>query len=125
MFRKYMVLYELKQGFSAISIVDMETKAWYNVSLPEPICSVESGVNSDFDSHVLYFSYSSLLTQNASCEFDMKSKRLHVKQNHSHQHVDYTVSRVQVRNGDVAVPMTLVYKNNVPMYGHTCYFELF
>lgn len=111
-----MILHELHHALPIITCIDIQSMQTHEIQVPEPICNIEPGINADFFSNTFYFSYSSLLTRHATCEFNMQSKQLRVNSCITQQHVDYTVQLVQVLNGSVSIPMTILFNKNIPMY---------
>lgn len=70
-FTGHLVLYERENGLRTIEIMDLETGQTHGVDFPEPAYAVWPGRNPEFESHVLRFHYTSMVTPRSVYDYDM------------------------------------------------------
>ena len=111
-FKHFVVVSERSGGLPRLRVADLATKATYFITFPEPAYGVFPTQNADFDSPVLRFQYSSLVTPASTYDYDLAThiralkKRLEVP---GYVPSQYEVKRlmVPVRDG-VHVPVSML-----------------
>lgn len=120
LFEDYLVLEERKEGLLYIKILPWDGSVAYYLEFSEKTYNAYLGINLDFDTSILRFSYTSLTQPTCNYEFDMKTKtRVLVKQNqvldpHFRQE-NYITDRVWVTAHDgKKIAISLVYHKDFP-----------
>ena len=70
-FRGHLVVYEREAGLRQIRIVDLATGAGHLVEFPEPVYTIRPHDNPEFDTSLLRFSYTSMVTPSSVIDYDM------------------------------------------------------
>jgi oligopeptidase B len=134
-FENHLVLYERKNGLRQIRISapDGVSNVHY-VKFPEPTYNVETEANPDFHTHILRFTYSSLVTPPSVIDYHMDiglwelKKRQEIPSGYDPSH--YISERIYATASDgKRVPISLVYKqglikdgkNPTLLYGYGSY----
>jgi oligopeptidase B len=121
-FSKYLVLSERSNGLINLRVIEWNTKQDYYIDFGEEAYTAGIGVNTDFDSEYLRYSYSSLTTPGSVFDYNMTT---HEKILKKQQEVlggfnasDYKAKRLYVvaRDG-IKVPISLVYKKGIEVHG--------
>jgi len=135
-FEHHFVIYSREKGLPKITVYDgdflrekkpdeINPSKRFDIPLPEDICTVEPGVNLNFATNRLRFSYSSLITYECTYDYDMDKRELFllrkkiVKGFPPFNPSEYECSRIFVTlsNSSTAVPMTIVHKKGIPLDG--------
>jgi oligopeptidase B len=113
-FRGHLAVYEREAGLTRIRILDLATGAGHLIPFPEPVYTVRAHANPEFETTLLRFSYSSLVTPISVVEYDMAKhswtvrKQTEVRGYHSSS---YRSQRLFATAADgVQVPVSLVYR---------------
>ncbi|MCD6200682.1 MAG: S9 family peptidase [Bacteroidales bacterium] len=134
-FKNYLVLSERIRGLTQIRVIPWKNRAeGYFISFDEPTYVTRPSVNPEFNTDILRFSYSSLVTPRSIYDFNMGTKkRVLMKQDEVEGGYDpsrYEEKRLYAMAKDsVRVPISLVYKkglqadgnNPVLIYGYGSY----
>jgi oligopeptidase B len=122
-FRDHLVAYERRDGLPHIRIsgVDGSSGVCY-VAFPDPVYTYRTARNREFDTAVLRFFYSSLVTPESTVDYDMASRTSYVtKQQEIPSGYDasqYTSERLHaVADDGSRVPISLVYRKGLPRDG--------
>jgi oligopeptidase B len=78
-FRSHLVVYEREAGLRQIRIVDLATGAGHLVEFPEPVYTVHQHENPEFDTTLLRFTYTSLVTPASVIDYDLAARTWTVK----------------------------------------------
>ncbi|MCP4634300.1 MAG: S9 family peptidase [candidate division Zixibacteria bacterium] len=78
-FRDYMVIYEREGGLKQIRIKNFNSDNAYHIDFPEPVYTYWSHSNPDFNSQLVRFTYTSLVTPRSVFDFDMKTRERELK----------------------------------------------
>lgn len=118
-YEKYIVLYTRKNGLQNISVIDKESFERTEIPFTEPSYEIEADEYGDYDSDILRYQYSSLITPSSVMAFHMRSKRLNLLKEREipggYRKEDYVAERIWVKSHDgVEVPVSLCYAKNVP-----------
>ncbi|MGH7499402.1 MAG: S9 family peptidase, partial [Gemmatimonadales bacterium] len=73
-FRNHLVVYEREAGLRQVRIVDLASRDEHLIPFPEPVYSIYQHDNPEFDTTVLRFTYTSMVTPSAVVEYDMVAK---------------------------------------------------
>jgi oligopeptidase B len=122
-FKNYIVLYERKNGLRQIRI--LSTSAPDNiqyVEFPEPAYSVDFESNPEYDSNILRFRYSSLITPPSVVDYHMDTGAWEVIRQEEipsgYDITQYVSERIHATAPDgKQVPISLVYKRPLPRDG--------
>lgn len=121
-FRDYLVLYERERGLRQIRISDPQGDNVRYVPFPEPVYTFTPGPNEMYDSAVLRFTYSSLVTPNSVIDYNMRTGTWEVKKQDEipsgYDAAQYVSERIMATAPDgVQVPISLVYKRGIVRNG--------
>ncbi len=114
-FRDHLAVWEREAGLRRIRILELATGSEHLVQFPEPVYTVRYDENPEFDTALLRFSYTSLVTPNSVVDYDMAARTWTVrKQTEVLGGFDpsrYRSERLLVTAADgVQVPVSLVYR---------------
>jgi oligopeptidase B len=122
-FRDHLVLYERKDGLKQIRITDRDgiSDVKY-VPFPEPVYDMKRAKNPEFNTSVLRFNYSSLITPNSVIDFEMENSVWElIKQEEipsGHDPSQYATKRLHATSSDgTRVPISVVYKKDLQKDG--------
>jgi len=109
-FTDYLVTEERHRGLTQIYIRDMSTGAQHSVEFPEPVYTAELGANAEFNTNLLRFHYTSLVTPASIYDYNMETHQRELKKQQQvlggYDPQQYQSERIYA--GDV--PISLVYK---------------
>lgn len=116
-FRDHLVIQLRQQGLSQIRIRDLRTGEEHEIAFDELVYSVAAQDNLEFDTQILRFVYSSLITPNSVYDYDMVSRRRTLLRRAEvlggYEPERYTSERLFARAADGAlVPISLVYRQD-------------
>ncbi|MBA3555695.1 MAG: S9 family peptidase, partial [Gemmatimonadales bacterium] len=121
-FRDYLAVWERESGLRRVRIMDLASNTEHLVAFPEPVYTVRQHENPEFDTALLRFSYTSLVTPNSVVDYDMAARTWTVrKQTEVLGGYDpslYRTERLLATAPDgVRVPVSLVYRLPVELNG--------
>lgn len=121
-FKNHWVIYEREQGLTNIRVMNPVTKESYLVEFPEPVYSAEGAGNPEYDSEILRFEYTSLVTPSSVFDFDMNTKKRELKKQQEvlggYDSSQYQSERLWATSHDgVKVPISVVYKKGTKRDG--------
>jgi oligopeptidase B len=73
-FREHLVVYEREAGLKQIRIVELASGADHLVEFPEPVYTVHQHENPEFDTTLLRFTYTSLVTPASVVDYDLAAR---------------------------------------------------
>jgi len=80
-FADHLVLHERAEGLTRLRVMRLSDGGVHTIEHPEPVHTVGPGINREFDTTTLRFSYSSLVTPDQAIDYDMGARtRTVVKQ---------------------------------------------
>ena len=133
-FRGHLAVSERKDGLRQVRILTWDGKTDYYVPFTEKAYSAGLGLNPEFDTPVVRYSYSSLATPGSAYDYNMVTrKQVLVKRDSvvgGHDSRDYEIERFTVAARDgTPVPVSLVYRkglkkdggNPLLLYGYGAY----
>ncbi|MGH7783831.1 MAG: S9 family peptidase, partial [Candidatus Binatia bacterium] len=122
-FKDYAVVSELQNGLEYIRIMDRNTRrASQRIETPESVYTMSVGNNPEYDTPIIRYNYSSMITPNSTYEFDLKTRQSKlVKQQEipsGYDKAKYETKRVwAVARDGVKVPVSIVWKKGTKMDG--------
>jgi oligopeptidase B len=122
-FRDFMVLYERENGLRQIGIRDFATGQTKRIDFPEPVYTCWGEWNPEYNSQVLRFSYTSLITPNSIYDYHMRTGKRELKKQQEvlggYDPNQYQSERLFATAGDgTKVPVSLVYKKGMVKDGN-------
>ncbi len=114
-FRDHLVVYQRQAGLRQIRIVDLVSGGEHLVPFPEPVYTVRGHENPEFDTSVLRFTYTSLVTPSSVVDYDMRGRTWTVRKETEirggYDRTQYRSERLWATGPDGArVPISLVYR---------------
>jgi oligopeptidase B len=133
-FKNHLVVYERERGLKKIQITNLTDNQVHYVDFPEPVYTFWQDRNPDFNTNLLRFNYTSLITPRSVFDYDMDKKTRELKKQDEvlggYNPSLYQSERVFVKASDgILVPISLVYKkgmvrngkNPLFLYGYGAY----
>jgi oligopeptidase B len=120
--KNHLVVLERDTGQQQLVVTDLKTRASHRISLPEQVYTVFPSSNEEFDTPVLRFRYTSLVTPMSVFDYDMGTReRKLLKQQPvlgGYDPSHYETERLLVPTQDgVQVPVSLVYRKGLKKDG--------
>ncbi len=117
LFEDHMVVWERANGLRQVQIRNFGTGEKHYVEFPEPVYSVSSGTNPEFDSKMLRLEYVSLVTPQSVFDYHMDSKEMELKKQREvlggYDKTQYASERVFATGHDGAkIPISIMYKKD-------------
>ncbi len=116
-FKTYLAVYERSGGLQKIKIINLDNNKEFHIEFPDPAYSIYQAQNPNYDTNLLRFRYSSLVTPISTYDYDMSGQKLElVKQNEvkGYDQAQYKMERVFATASDgIKVPIALVYKKDL------------
>jgi oligopeptidase B len=122
LFKHHMVVLERDTGQPQLLITDLKTRATHRISFSEQVYAVFPSSNEEFDTQVLRFRYTSLITPWSVFDYDLNSReRKLLKQQpvlggYDSSHYETERLLVPARDGAL-VPVSLVYRKGMEKDG--------
>ena len=121
-FRHHLVVQRRRDGLRRLEVLDFRTGEHHDVSFDEPAYAVGLEDNLGFETSVVRFAYSSLVTPRSIIDYDMDSRRQEVRKRTEvlggYDSERYVSERIHARAADgTRIPMSLVYAKGVPRDG--------
>ena len=122
MFKEYMVIDERKNGLTQLRIKRWDGSLEYYMPFQDAAYSAGVGANPDFNTEILRYGYSSMVTPASTFDFNMRTKeQVLLKQQEvvgGYNSAEYTCERLMVPVTDgTLVPVSLVYKKGMVKNG--------
>lgn len=112
--RHALTVFERTGGSTRLRLRSWDTGLWLTVDQPEEVSTSWPGANPDYDSPLLRYGYSSMVTPPSVFLFDPSSSRRHlIKQQNvlgQFDSSDYVTSRLWADSDGVAVPVSIVHR---------------
>jgi len=121
-FMNYLVIYEREDGLKKIRIMNTAKNKTYYVDFPEPAYSYWEGDNPNYDTNILRFGYTSLVTPNSIFDYNMDTKERELKKRDEipsgYDPSLYQSERIFAKASDgISIPISLVYKKSIAKEG--------
>ena len=117
-FKNYLVMFEREEGLVKIAVINLQTNDKHYVQFPEPVYSVEPSTNVDFNTNLLRYSYTSLVTPSSIYDYNMDTREATLLKQREvlgdFNPDDYQSERVFATGYDGAqIPMSIVYRKDM------------
>ena len=114
-FKDFIVVQERMQGLRTLRVTNLHTTEFHHVEFPETAYGVFVGENPEYDSPVVRFEYSSLVTPTSVYDYDPVTRTRELKKRDDvlggYDPSEYAVERLMAPARDgVLVPISLVYR---------------
>jgi oligopeptidase B len=121
-FKNYLAVYERENGLKKIHIMNMAKNETHYVDFPEPTYSYWGSDNPNYDTNVLRFGYTSLVTPNSIFDYNMDTKERELKKQYEipsgYDPSLYQSERIFAKASDgTSIPISLVYKKGIVRKG--------
>ncbi|MFZ4863061.1 S9 family peptidase [Sphingobacterium sp. Mn56C] len=121
-FKDFLVLSERKNGLTNLAIHDLHSGHTYDLDFGEAAFTVYPSVNATYNTHIVRYGYSSMVTPPSTIDFNMQTKeKTLLKQQEvlgSYKQENYVTERVFAKAQDgTEVPISLVYKKGTAKDG--------
>lgn len=133
-FKNHLVVYERERGLKKIRIMNLTDNQDYYIDFPEPVYTFWPERNPDFNTSLLRFDYTSLITPRSVFDYNMDNKTRELKKRDEvlggYDPKLYQSERIFAKAQDgVMIPLSLVYKkglvkdgaNPLYLYGYGAY----
>jgi len=123
LFRDHLVLYKRENGLRAVQITNLASRETHQVEFPEPVYTIWPASNREFNTNLLRFHYTSLLTPESIFDYNMDDRTRELKKQEEvlgdYDPNDYRSERVFATAGDGRqIPISLVYKKGLVKDGN-------
>lgn len=121
-FINHMVVYERADGLPKLRITELKTGDTHYMKFDEPVYSVSSSANREFDTTKLRYAYASLVTPASVYDYDMRSRQGELLKRTpvlgGYDPAQYTSERIYASAADgTRIPISLVYKKSTARDG--------
>ena len=121
-FKNNAVVSELENGLEYIRVIDKKTGKSERIATPETVYTMGVGQNPEYDTPVIRYNYSSMITPNSTYEYDLKSHQSKLLKQQEipsgYDKAKYETTRVWATARDgVKVPISLVMKKGTKLDG--------
>jgi oligopeptidase B len=121
-FANHLIVYERANGLKKIRVLDLKTRGSHYVEMPEPVYSFWPDENPEYETNLLRFVYTSMVTPRTVIDYDMETRERVVKKRYEvlggYDPDNYRTERVFAVTRDGAkVPISLVYRKGVKRDG--------
>lgn len=122
-FKKYLVLEEVKEGLNQFHVIGRDNKADYIIPQSESVYAIDEENNVDFNSSIFRYRYTSLSTPSTVYDFNLDTKQKEVKKETAvlggFKKDDYVTELkwATARDGK-KVPLSIVYKKGIEKNGN-------
>jgi oligopeptidase B len=117
-FQDYLVVEERDRGVSKIRIQSFSTGQTHYIDFPEPVYTAGLGDNAEYNTKLLRFNYTSLVTPNSVFDYNMDTHERELKKRQEvlggYDPSKYQSERIYATAADgIKVPISLVYKKGL------------
>jgi oligopeptidase B len=121
-FAKHLVIHERKAGLPTIQIRQVETGESHYITFPDPAYNVGEGANAEFETNILRFNYTSLITPWSVFDYNMDTQERELKKETpvlgGYDRTQYASDRLMALAPDgTPVPISIVYKQDTERNG--------
>ncbi len=130
-FREFLTLYERENGLLRLRVHSGQTGEMHDVTFDEPAYTVAAVDNYEYETQILRFRYTSLVTPASIYDYDMRTRTRELRKQEpvlgDYDSKQYRSERIFATAADgTKIPISLVYKNgarNAPLllYGYGSY----
>ena len=122
-FKDYAVVYERENGLEYLRVMDMKTRrAPARIETPESVYTMGMSFNPEYDTPIIRYNYSSMITPGSTYEFDLKTRKSTLLKQQEipsgYDKTQYETSRVWATARDgVKVPISIMMKKGTKLDG--------
>ncbi|MDX2244352.1 MAG: S9 family peptidase [Leptolyngbyaceae cyanobacterium bins.302] len=121
-FAKHLVVHERKAGLPTIQIRQVETGDSHYIAFPDPTYNVGEGANAEFNTNILRFNYTSLITPWSVFDYNMDTQERELKKETpvlgGYDRSQYESDRLMALATDgTPVPISIVYRKGTDRNG--------
>lgn len=123
-FKDYAVVSELENGLEYLKVMDMKTRrASVRIPTDEEVYTMGLGGNPEFDTDVIRYNYSSMITPNSTYEYNFKTRQSELLKQQEipsgYDKTKYETKRVWAlsRDGSTKIPISMIWKKGTKMDG--------
>ena len=121
-FRHHLVIAEREGGLTHLRVIDMRDRRSHRIATDEPDYTIALGINPEFDTTTIRYSYQSMVTPPTIYEYDLDTReRTLLKQQEVLGGFDpsaYEAKRITATGrSNVQIPISLVYRAGTPLDG--------
>ena len=121
-FANYLAISERKNGLTQLAIRNLKDNSQHYLDFGEAAYTVYPSTNVDYNTDVLRYGYTSLVTPSSTFDYNMKSKEKSLLKQQEvlggYNSKDYITERVMAKvSADVQVPISIVYKKGTKKDG--------
>jgi oligopeptidase B len=114
-FQDYLVVEERDRGLNKIRIQDFASGETHYIDFAEPVYTANLGSNAEYDTKLLRFGYTSLVTPNCVFDYNMQTRERELKKQQEvlggYDPAQYQSERLYAKSPDeIDVPISIVYK---------------
>lgn len=133
-FKNHLVVYERESGLKKIRVINIADQEFHYVDFPEPVYTFQATGNPEFDTSLLRFNYTSLITPRSVYDYDMDARSRELLKQYEvlggYDPADYQSERISAEAPDgTTIPISLVYRkgmvkdgsNPLLLYGYGSY----
>lgn len=123
LFANHLVIYERKGGLQTARIQNLSTGAENNIIFPEPTYEFSEGSNPEFNTNILRFNYTSLITPQSVFDYNMETNQRELKKQTEvlggYDPSNYQSQWLMATATDgTKVPISIVYKRGINKDGN-------
>ncbi|MCI0596594.1 MAG: prolyl oligopeptidase family serine peptidase, partial [candidate division Zixibacteria bacterium] len=117
-FQNHLVVTERKGGYKQLRVMSFVSNEFHYIEYPEPVYTVSAAGNPDFNTNVLRFNYTSLITPNSVFDYNLDTRARELKKQTEvlggYNPALYQSERITAQAADGAeIPVSLVYKKGM------------
>ncbi len=122
-FKDYAVVSELENGLEYLKVMDLKTRrAATRIATPESVYTMSMGTNPEFDTPVIRYNYSSMITPVSTYEYNFKTNKSELLKQQEipsgYDKTKYETERVWATARDgVKIPVSIVMKKGTKLDG--------
>ncbi len=122
LFKDYLVVFERQRGLQQIRVKAFNTMDDYQIDFPEPTYYIWNTGNLEYNTKLLRFTYTSLVTPRSVYDYDMSTRQRELKKRYAvlggYEPDNYQSERIFAKADDgTMVPISLVYKKGLEKDG--------
>jgi len=123
-FERYLVVYERESGLEKIRVIDVAGDIHYYIDFPEPVYTLWTTKNPEYETDVLRFEYTSLITPRTVFDYNMTTRSRELKKQYEvlggYDPNCYTSERIFAAADDgTMIPISMVYRNGIEKKGNS------
>lgn len=122
-FKNFLVISERKNGLTQMAIRSLKDDTQHYLDFGEAAYTVYSSTNVEYNTDVVRYGYTSLVTPSSTFDYDMQTKKKELKKQQEivggYDATDYVTERLFAKATDgTRIPISLVYKKGFAKNGH-------